>query len=64
MASLAGTRHVFHAYHIPFHPGDGRVEFAFVPGQLKPPIDIESCYVQSPGANRGVLDIDGIELIR
>jgi len=33
-------------------------------GQFKPPIGVEYCYVQSYGANRGVLEIDRIELVR
>jgi hypothetical protein len=33
-------------------------------GQFKPPIGVEYCYVHSFGANRGVLEIDRIELVR
>jgi hypothetical protein len=33
-------------------------------GQFKPPTDVKYCYLQSYGANRGVLEIDRIELVR
>jgi hypothetical protein len=34
------------------------------PSQYTPPIDVSYCYVTSNGANRGVLEIDRIELVR
>jgi hypothetical protein len=33
-------------------------------GQFKPPADVKYCYLQSYGANRGVLEIDRIEIVR
>ena len=46
-------------------PRDDWTDIALLPqGQFKPPIGVEYCYVQSFGANRGVLEIDRIELVR
>jgi hypothetical protein len=40
-------------------------EIALLPQeQFKPPTDVKYCYLQSYGANRGVLEIDRIELVR
>jgi hypothetical protein len=39
-------------------------DIEFRPNQYTPPIDVEYCYVHSLGANRGVLEIDRLELIR
>ena len=40
-------------------------EIALLPqGQFKPPTDVKYCYLQSYGANPGVLEIDRIELVR
>ena len=40
-------------------------EMALLPQeQFKPPTDVKYCYLQSFGANRGVLEIDRIELVR
>lgn len=36
----------------------------FIPGQYIPPIEVRYCYLHSFGANRGVLEIDRIELAR
>jgi hypothetical protein len=36
----------------------------FRPDQYTPPIDVTYCYIHSLGANRGVLEIDRIELVR
>jgi len=36
----------------------------FRPAQFTPPIDVTYCYLHSLGANRGVLEIDRIELVR
>ena len=46
-------------------PYDDWTDIALLPqGQFKPPIGVEYCYVHSFGANRGVLEIDRIELVR
>jgi hypothetical protein len=39
-------------------------EIDFRPNQYTPPIDMAYCYVHSLGANRGVLEIDRLELVR
>ena len=39
-------------------------DIALIPGQFKPPIEVEFCYLHSFGANRGVLEVDRIELVR
>lgn len=40
-------------------------DIALLPqGQFKPPTDVKYCYLQSYGANRGVLEIARIELVR
>lgn len=39
-------------------------DITFVPGQFTPPIDVSYCYLLSFGANRGVLEIDRIELVQ
>ena len=46
-------------------PRDDWTDIALLPqGQFKPPIGVEYCYLHSYGANRGVLEIDRIELVR
>ena len=46
-------------------PRDDWTDIALLPQeQFKPPIGVEYCYVHSFGANRGVLEIDRIELVR
>jgi hypothetical protein len=45
-------------------PQDDWTEVTLIPGQFRPPIEVEYCYVHSFGANRGVLEIDRIELVR
>ena len=46
-------------------PRDDWTDIALVPqGQFKPPTGVKYCYVQSYGANRGVLEIARIELVR
>ena len=46
-------------------PRDDWTEITLLPqNQFKPPIGVEYCYVQSFDANRGVLEIDRIELVR
>jgi hypothetical protein len=46
-------------------PSDDWTDISLRPqGQFKPPIGVEYCYVHSFGANRGVLEIDRIELVR
>lgn len=45
-------------------PATEWTEITFVPGQYTPPIDVSYCYLNSFGANRGVLEIDRIELVR
>jgi hypothetical protein len=52
------------AAHVDLQPRDGWTAVTFTPGQYRPPIDVAYCYVHSQGANRGVLDIDRIELVR
>ena len=40
-------------------------DIALLPqGQFKPPADVKYCYMQSYAANRGVLEIDRIELVK
>ena len=46
-------------------PRDDWTEITLLPqNQFKPPTGVEYCYVQSFSANRGVLEIDRIELVR
>jgi hypothetical protein len=46
-------------------PRDDGTDVALLPqGQFKSLIGVEYCYVHSFGANRGVLEIDRIELVR
>jgi len=45
-------------------PRDDWTDITLVPGQFTPPIDVSYCYLHSFGANRGVLEIDRIELVR
>jgi hypothetical protein len=46
-------------------PRNDWTDVALVPqGQFKPPIGVKYCYLQSYGANRGVLEIARIELVR
>ncbi len=45
-------------------PRDEWTDHRFLPGNFAPPIDISYCYLHSYGANRGVIEIDRIELIR
>ncbi len=45
-------------------PRDEWTVHRFVPGNFAPPIDVSYCYLHSYGANRGVIEIDRIELIR
>ena len=45
-------------------PRDEWTDFPLVPGQFRPPIEVAYCYLHSFGANRGVLEIDRIELVR
>ena len=46
-------------------PRDDWTQIELLPqGQFKPPASVEYCYVHSYGANRGVLEIDRIELVR
>jgi hypothetical protein len=45
-------------------PRSDWTDIALIPGQFKPPIEVEYCYLHSFGANRGVLEIDRIELVR
>ena len=39
-------------------------EITFVPSQYTPPIDVSYSYLNSLGGNRGVLEIDRIELVQ
>lgn len=50
--------------HINMHPNDEWTEITFIIDQYTPPIDVQYCYLHSTGANRGVIDIDRIEMIR
>lgn len=43
---------------------DNWTSIDFRPGQFTPPIEVRYCYIHSLGANRGVLEIDRIELMR
>lgn len=52
------------AAHAALVPQAEWTEVDLVPGQYRPPIDIRYCYVHSQGANRGVLEIDRIELVK
>lgn len=45
-------------------PRNDWTDIALIPGQFKPPIEVKHCYVHSFGANRGLLEIDRIELVR
>jgi hypothetical protein len=45
-------------------PATEWTEITFMLGEYTPPIDVSYCYVSSYGANRGVLEIDRIELVR
>jgi hypothetical protein len=45
-------------------PQDDWTDIKLTPGQFTPPIDVSYCYLHAFGANRGVLDIDRIELVR
>jgi hypothetical protein len=49
---------------IELQPADDWTDVAFIPGQYKPPIEITYCYLHSLGANRGVIEIDRLELVR
>jgi hypothetical protein len=52
------------AANVDLQPRDDWTDIAFVPGQFTPPIDVQYCYLRSGGANRGVIEIDRIELVR
>jgi hypothetical protein len=52
------------AAHVDLQPRDEWTAITFTPGQYTPPIDVAYCYVHSQGANRGVLEIDRLELVR
>jgi hypothetical protein len=52
------------AAHADLEPRADWTDVGLVPGQFKPPIDVVYCYIHSSGANRGVLEIDRIELAR
>lgn len=52
------------AAHGDLQPQNEWTEIRFVPGQYTPPIEVRYCYLHSFGANRGVLEIDRIELAR
>jgi len=52
------------AANIALEPAVDWTEVEFVPGQYKPPIEITYCYLRSLGANRGVIEIDRLELVR
>jgi hypothetical protein len=45
-------------------PRDEWTDYRFQPANFAPPIDIRYCYLHSSGANRGVVEIDRIELVR
>ena len=45
-------------------PATEWTDITFAPSQYTPPIDVSYCYLSSNGANRGVLEIDRIELVR
>ena len=45
-------------------PQDHWTDSNLIPGQFTPPIDVRYCYLHAFGANRGVLEIDRIELVR
>lgn len=45
-------------------PRDEWTDIALVPGQFRPPIEVAYSYLHSLGGNRGVLEIDRIELVR
>jgi len=47
-----------------FEPHDELSEISFRPGQYTPPIDVRYIYFNCFGANRGVLEIDRIALVR
>jgi len=52
------------AANIALEPALDWTDVEFVPGQYKPPIEITYCYLYSLGANRGVIEIDRLELVR
>jgi hypothetical protein len=45
-------------------PQNDWMDVALAPGSFKPPIEVAYCYLHSFGANRGVLEIDRIELVK
>lgn len=45
-------------------PQEDWTEVRFTPSQYRPPIDVQYCYLHSFGGNRGVLEIDRIELVQ
>ena len=52
------------AAHASLQPQTEWTTVDLIPGQYRPPIDVKYCYVHSQGANRGVLEIDRLELVR
>jgi hypothetical protein len=52
------------AAHATLQARDDWTTIDFRPGQFTPPIDVTYCYIHSLGANRGILEIDRIELVR
>ena len=52
------------AGHVTLQPNDNWNELTFIVDQYTPPIEVQYCYLHSAGANRGVIEIDRIELIR
>jgi len=52
------------AAHADLEPSAEWVERSFTPGQYAPPIDVSYCYLRSNGGNRGVLEIDWLELVQ
>ena len=51
------------AAHAVLQPSADWTDIAFDPGQFTARIEINYCYLRSTGANRGVLEIDRIELV-
>jgi len=49
---------------ISLQPQQDWTEVRFSPNQYTPPIDVRYCYLHSRGGNRGVLEIDRIELVQ
>ncbi len=49
---------------VELQPQNGWTDATFRPESFKPPIEITHCYLHSFGANRGVLEIDRIELVQ